>query len=95
MNEERYYYFQQMSLEQKMKLTPNDFTITEFKEILNEMMLNDECKKIGLMHYIECLGYDEIADELQIDRKTVIRRLNKLLLNFRFTCIKLFFKLEA
>lgn len=95
MNEERYYYFQQMSFEQKMKLTPNDFTITEFKEILNEMMLNDECKKIGLMHYIKCLGYDEIADELQIDRKTVIRRLNKLLLNFRFTCIKLFFKLEA
>ena len=95
MNEERYYYFQQMSFEEKMKLTPNDFTITEFKDILNEMMLNDECKKIGLMYYIECLSYDDIAYELQIDRKTVIRRLNKLLLNFRFTCIKLFFKLEA
>ena len=95
MTEDRFRFFQKMNFEDKMQLTPEDFTTSEFKYILGEMMIKEDCKEIAVMHYIECLSYDEIAYRLGIDRKTVIRRLDKLITRFRFTCVKLFFKLEA
>ena len=89
MNEERYEYFQRMSVDEKLKLKPSDFTISEFKGILGEIMLKEECKQIAIMYYVDCMTYDDIAYKLQIDRKTVIRNLNHIvcdnfLIKFQF-----------
>lgn len=94
MIEARKEYFTNLSKEEKLKLNFTDFTNTEIKEILEEIQLKEECKKIAIMHHIECLTIEEIAYRLQLDRKTVIRRLKLILMHLRWTCIKLFFKNE-
>lgn len=90
MQESRIQHFKSLTKDQLLELNFNDFTNSEIKEILNEMQIKDDCKEIAILHHIECLSIDEVAFKMGIDRKTVIRRLKKILLHFRLTLLKLF-----
>lgn len=92
MTNERKQYFTNLDYEQKLTLNYDDFTASELIEIVQEMKCRDECKDIIIMYYIKCLTLEEIANELNVDYRTIANRLKKLKLQFNMTCIKLFFK---
>lgn len=92
MNNDRFEYFKNLTYEQKLDLTFDDFTTTEILEIVKEMRCKTECKDIAIMYYVECLSLEQIADKIGIDYRTVSNRLKKILFEFKMTCIKIFFK---
>ena len=91
MDEDRVSYFKNLPLDSKNNLTFNDFTTSELEYIFSEMLLKDECREIAKMKFIKCLTIDEIADKLGHDKKTIIKRVNMVKLNFHLTILKLFF----
>ena len=73
-----------------MKLESKDFTVSEISEIIAETPMKDIDKRISVARYIKCMTIDEIAEQEQIDKKTVKSRLLKISLELKITCTKLF-----
>lgn len=67
-------------------LTSSDFLISELERIIQETPLTDRDKKIAKLRYEEKKSEDEIADILQIDKKTVHTNISKISTALRKTC---------
>lgn len=92
MKEERINLFAQLSDDEKMALTSNDFTITEITEIINETALNKLDKNIAVMRYIKRMTYEEISYKLNRDIRTIQKRIPNISIKLKETCVKLFIK---
>lgn len=64
--------------ETRRKLKSID-TIQEFEDILNNVMLSEEDKKILVLHYKEQKNMQYIADELGLSEITVIKKHKNIL----------------
>lgn len=52
-----------------------DFTVSEMREIIAETILTDENKQIAELRYIKLLSYEQIAEKVLIDKRTVQSRI--------------------
>lgn len=91
MDEDRVCFFKNLPVDAKNNLTFNDFTTSELHYIISEMVMKDECKEIAKMKFINCMTIEEIADRTGHDKKTIVKRINMIKMNFHFTILKLFF----
>lgn len=73
-------------------LTSSDFLISEIERIIQETPLTDRDKKIARLRYEEKKSEDEIADILQIDKKTVHTNISKISASLKKTCRMLYKK---
>lgn len=92
MRDERINFFANLTNDEKMALTSNDFTISEITEIINETALNKLDKNIAVMRYIKRMTFDEIANKLDRDIKTIQKRIPNISIKLKQTCVKLFLK---
>ena len=67
-------------------LSSGDFLTSEIDRIIQETPLTDRDKKIAKLRYEEKKSEDEIADILQIDKKTVHTNISKISTALRKTC---------
>lgn len=67
-------------------LSSGDFLTSEIERIIQETPLTDRDKKIAKLRYEEKKSEDEIADILQIDKKTVHTNISKISTALRNTC---------
>ncbi len=68
------------------------FLNSEIELLLLETPMSEENKRIAKLKFIHCLTDEAIADRLQLDKRTVIKRkklISECLIN---TCYKLFIK---
>lgn len=68
------------------------FLNSEIELLLLETPMTEENKRIAKLKFIHCLTDEAIADRLQLDKRTVIKRkklISECLIN---TCYKLFIK---
>lgn len=73
-------------------LTSSDFLISEIERIIQETPLTDRDKKIARLRYEEKKSEDEIADILQIDKKTVHTNISKISASLKKICRMLYKK---
>lgn len=92
MIQQRLDFFTRLTKEEKLCLTSQDFTKTEFIEIIYETMLNEIDKLIATYRYIECMTFEEISEKLDIDLKTCRNRIKKIDDYIRQTYLKLFYR---
>ena len=92
MNSSRFDFFAKLTHDEKMDLESKDFLVSEIEEIIAETPLCDTDKRISVKRYIECMTEREIAEKLQLDEKTVNRRLQTISLKLKITCSRLFVK---
>ncbi len=92
MKEHRFNYFCNLTDEEKSKLTFDDFTVSEIKELLDETSLRKDDRTIATERFIECKSVQEIADKLYIDFKTCTSRIAKIEQKLKGTCFKFFKK---
>lgn len=52
-----------------------DFTVSEMREIIAETILTDENRRIAELRYIKLLSYEQIAEKVLIDKRTVQSRI--------------------
>ena len=52
-----------------------DFTVSEMREIIAETILTDENRRIAEFRYIKLLSYEQIAEKVLIDKRTVQSRI--------------------
>lgn len=55
-----------------------DFTVTEMREIIAETILTDENRRIAELRYIKLLSYEQIAEKVLIDKRTVQSRIKSI-----------------
>ena len=55
-----------------------DFTVSEMREIIAETILTDENKQIAELRYIKLLSYEQIAEKVLIDKRTVQSRIKSI-----------------
>ncbi len=67
-------------------LTSDDFIASEIEKIIQETPLSDRDKKIARLRYIEKKSEDEIAEIIQIDKKTVHNNMSKISTSLKKTC---------
>ena len=67
-------------------LTSDDFIASEIETIIQETPLSDRDKKIARLRYIEKKSEDEIAEIIQIDKKTVHNNMSKISTSLKKTC---------
>lgn len=92
MKQHRFDYFCNLTKEEKAKLTFEDFTVSEIKELLEETSLRNDDRQIAIERFIECKSMQEISDNLYIDIKTCTKRIEKINQKLKSTCLKYFKK---
>ncbi|MCM1556281.1 MAG: hypothetical protein NC087_01970 [Anaeroplasma bactoclasticum] len=92
MLQQRIDYFARMTKEEKLNLTINDFTVSEFKEIINETALCENDRLIVIYRYINCMPYEEISEKIGIDLKTCRARMEKIDSKIKSTYLKFFYR---
>lgn len=55
-----------------------DFTVSEMREIIAETILTDENRRIAELRYIKLLSYEQIAEKVLIDKRTVQSRIKSI-----------------
>lgn len=85
-------YFARMTKEEKQNLSPQDFTVSEFKEIIYETAFSEIDRLIVLYRYIDCMTYEEISDKVGIDIRTCRTKMIKIDAKIKSTYLKLFYK---
>lgn len=92
MTRERVDFFARMTNDEKENLSPDDFTVSEFREIISETALNETEKLIVIHRYIDCMTFEEISSVIGIDLRTCRSKLEKINEKLKNTYIKLFYK---
>lgn len=91
MLQQRIDFFARLTKEEKLNLTSQDFTVSEFKEIIGETAFCETDRLIAIYRYIECMTYEEISDKIGIDLKTCRARTTKIDSKIKSTYLKLFY----
>ena len=60
-----------LSDEEKAKLTHEDFSKSEIKEILDDIVLSPELRECANLLFIENLNLSQVAERLQINWQTI------------------------
>lgn len=89
---ERFNKFCNMSNEERMNLSCNDFLVSEIRWIASETPLNERERKFVELFYIDQNTHDAIAEIMQIDRKTSVKWSKIISNKLKTTCTKLFTK---
>lgn len=63
--------FQDLSKEDKMKLTFDDFTVSEIRYIIEETVLTESDQRIAELRFIKKLSIERIAEVMGYDKKTI------------------------
>lgn len=63
--------FERLTKEQKENLTIVDFTVSEILELIAETPLKEEDIKIAKARYVRLMTYEQIAEKIDRDTKTV------------------------
>lgn len=74
-----------LSDEEKSKLTYEDFSKSEIKEILDDIVLSPELKEYADLLFIEGLNLSQAADKLQVNWQTAkskYRYLRKIIIKY-------------
>lgn len=82
--------FSKLTNDEKYALSAKDFTVSEIKEIIAETSLNDIDSKIAECRYIKDMSMAEIAAIVDLDEKTIQRKLPKISVKLKSTLQKLF-----
>ena len=70
--------FQDLSKEDKMKLTFDDFTVSEIRYIIEETVLTEADQKIAELRFIKQLSIERIAEVMGYDKKTIFNHSNTI-----------------
>lgn len=62
---------------------------SDWERVLGQAMLGREDREIGRLYIMERMPQIEIAEELHMDRSTVSRRMDKIMIEARRTAEKL------
>lgn len=89
MEEQRKKYFKNFTPEEKYALTYKDFLVSEILEIIAETVLSDEDRKIAILKYTRAMTISQIADNVNLDKKTIQNRLPLISEKIRRTLQKL------
>lgn len=76
----------------KISLTYKDFTISEIRELIKETPLTELDRKIAEMRYLELRTFDEIAEKVGMETRSVQRRVPKISVSIKNTTTKLYVK---
>ena len=90
MEQDRKDFFKQLTEDARKSLTHDNFTVSEIKEIIAETALTQLDRDIAVYRYCECMSFDEIAEKLGYDIRTIKRHLPSISLSLKTTCAKLF-----
>jgi len=90
MEKDRIDFFKKLTDDAKKSLCKDNFTISEIKEIIAETPLTQLDRDIAILRYCECMSFDEIADKLEYDIRTIRKHLPTISLSLKSTCAKLF-----
>lgn len=82
--------FYKMYLSGSLFLDCTDFTKKQIVEIIQESPLNDRDRKLANLYWVDLGTEEEIASELQIDRKTVRNNIPKIGMILKTTASKLY-----
>lgn len=67
-----------------------DFTASQIKEIIEESTLIERDKKLARYYWLEMMSEEMIANELQVDRKTVRNNIPKISVILKATASKIY-----
>ena len=70
--------FQDLSKEDKMKLTFDDFTVSEIRYIIEETVLTESDQRIAELRFIKKLSIERIAEVMGYDKKTIFKHSNAI-----------------
>ncbi len=68
--------FQDLSKEDKLKLTFDDLTVSEIRDIIEETVLSNENKKIAELRFIKAYTIEKIAEKMGFDKRTIKSRVS-------------------
>lgn len=66
------------------------FTTYEIELIIDQTPMKDSTKEICRLRFLKEMTIDEIADKVQVDRKTVLARLKKASPRLKCTAMRIF-----
>lgn len=84
--------FSDLTKEDKIQLTYKDFTVSEITEIITETVLSDEDREIAMLRYTKAMTYEAIAEKVDLDWKTVQKRIPKISDKLKHTVCKLLYQ---
>lgn len=90
MQQNRIEAFSKLSEEEKYRLSAKDFTVSEIREIISETSLSETDIKIAECRYIKAMTMAQIAEEVNLDEKTIQRKIPKISDKLKRTLQKLF-----
>jgi predicted DNA-binding protein YlxM (UPF0122 family) len=70
MKQHREEWLNNLTDEEKEKLTHKDFSRSELTEILDDMVMSKELRECAELFYIEDLNISQVADKVQINWQT-------------------------
>lgn len=94
MEQDRKDFFKQLTDDAKKSLDHDSFTVSEIKEIIAETPLTQLDRDIAYYRYCECMTFEEIADKLGYDIRTIRSHLPSISISLKTTCTKLFIKID-
>lgn len=87
-SEKRRKHFDTLTEEEKRNLTSKDFTVSEIIWLISETPMRDEDKRIAVKRFVQCKTLEQIAEETELDIKTVKKRVTIIELELKLTCLK-------
>lgn len=80
------------SKEELFALDRKAFTKSECQEIIDETRLTKLDRDIANLKVIECMNFDEIANKLCYDKRTIISHWADTSIRLKTTIVKMFYK---
>lgn len=92
MTQARIDFFARLTREEKERLSADDFTVSEFKEIVCETAFTEIEKMIAIHRYVDCMTYEQISEKIGIDLRTCRSKMPKVDEKLKNTYLKLFYR---
>lgn len=89
-SKERLDYFKSLPRSIKLNLSANQFTKSEILFIIDETPLSERDRMIAIKRYTERMTYEEIAEIVDCDYRSVMRALPSISRKLKKTCAQLF-----